>query len=88
MLGPEDSPKVQKFYGIWWIDWDNGDYIQGVHDGSFTFAINQYTINGRVSEATGDWSFVEGRKIHTVGTVDWTGGVYGIGYSETIFQIN
>lgn len=92
-LGPEPSSpdetyKEQKFWGIWWIDWDSGEYMQGTHEGSFTYAISQYTINGRVAEATGDWSYLVGRKIHTVGVVDWTGGTFGIGYSESIFQIN
>ncbi|TFG28721.1 hypothetical protein EU528_10835 [Candidatus Thorarchaeota archaeon] len=87
-LGPEEDYKVQKFWGIWWIDWDDGDHIQGTHVGSFNYAISQYTINGRVSVATGDWSYLVGRKIHTIGIVDWTGGIYGIGYSESIFQIN
>ena len=88
IIGPEGIPKEQKFNGIWWADFDDGESIQGTHVGSFTFAINQYTINGRVSEATGDWSYLIGRKIHCVGLVDWTGGLYGIGYSESIFQIN
>lgn len=85
---PDETYKEQKFWGIWWIDWDNGEYMQGTHKGSFTYAISQYTINGRVVEATGDWSYLVGCKIHTVGVVDWTGGTYGIGYSESIFQIN
>jgi hypothetical protein len=85
---PENSPKVMKFYGIWWADWDNGDHVKGTHVGSFTFAINQFTINGRVTEATGVYADLMGRKIHNIGIVDWTGGVYGIGYSENFFQIN
>ncbi len=88
LLGPEDNQNVMKFWGIWWADFDDGSYVQGTHDGSFTYAINQYTINGRVTVATDQWSDLVGRKVHTVGIVDWTGGVYGIGYSESIFQIN
>ena len=87
-LGPEGSPKVQKFSGIWWADWDNGDHVQGTHVGSFVYAINQYTINGRVTEATGNYANLMGRHIHTVGPVDWTGGIYGLGYSESYFQVN
>lgn len=87
-LGPEDDSKVQQFSGIWWIDWDDGSYMQGTHDGTFVYAPSQYSINGRITVATGQYSDLVGRKIHTVGPVDWTGGVYGIGYSEAIFQIN
>ena len=87
-LGPEENPKVQKFWGIWWVDWDNGDHVQGTHKGSFTYAISQYVINGRVTAATGDYADLIGRKIHNIGTVDWTGGMYGIGYSESFFQVN
>lgn len=86
-LGPEDDPKVQQFWGIWWIDWDDGSHIQGTHDGTFVYAISQYTINGRITVATGEWSVLVGHRIHTVGFVDWTGGIYGIGYSESILQI-
>ena len=88
LLGPADSPKVMKLWGIWWACFDDGSCIQGTHDGSFTYAINQYTINGRVSVATNQWQDLVGRKVHTVGEVDWTGGIYGYGYSESVFQIN
>ena len=87
-LGPEDDSKVQKFWGEWWIDWDDGSHIHGTHEGSFTYAISQYTINGRVTMATMQWDDLVGRKMHTVGIVDWTGGIYGIGYSEGYLQIN
>jgi hypothetical protein len=87
-LGLEESPKVMKFYGIWWADWDNGNYVQGTHDGSFTYARKQYTINGRVVVATGNYADLIGRKVHDVGIVDWTGGIYGLGYSEGYFQVN
>jgi hypothetical protein len=79
------NENMQKFWGIWWVDWDNGSYVQGTHDGSFTYAINQYTVNGRVVVATHQWADLVGRKIHTVGIVDWTGGPYGIGDSEGMF---
>ncbi len=69
-LGPEGD-KVQKFSGMWWIDWDDGEYIQGTHKGSYTYAIMQFTINGRVTDTSDDWSHVDGRKIHTVGIADF-----------------
>jgi hypothetical protein len=77
-LGPEGrlpylypDAKVQKFWGEWWIDWDGGDHIEGTHDGSFTYAISQSTVNGRVTETTGDWSYLEGRSMHSLGYIDW-----------------
>jgi hypothetical protein len=82
------NENMQKFWGIWWAVWDDGSCVEGIHEGSFTYAIGQYTINGRVTLATGQFSDLVGRKIHTVGRVDMTGGIYGIGYSEGIFQIN
>ncbi len=69
-LGP-DGMKVQKFSGIWWIDWDDDGYIQGTHKGSYTYAIMQFTINGWVTDTSDDWSHVDGRKIHTVGIADF-----------------
>jgi len=82
-LGPEGDAKVQKFWGIWWIDWDDGGYIEGTHYGSFAYAIDQYTINGHITVTSEDWSFLDGRKIHTVSNVDWIEM-----YSEGFCQIN
>lgn len=70
VLGPEDAPKVQKFWGVWWIDWSDGGYIKGSHSGSYTSAISQCTINGHITETSADWSYLDGRKIHTVNYVD------------------
>jgi hypothetical protein len=84
-LGPEGS-KEQKFWGVWWIDWDDefgGGYIEGTHDGSFTYAIMQCTINGRITETSDDWSYLDGRKIHTVSYVD-----FGNFVIEHYLQIN
>lgn len=66
-----DGMKVQKFSGIWWIDWDDGGYIQGTHKESYTYAIMQFTINGWVTDTSDDWSHVDGHKIHTVGIADF-----------------
>ncbi len=81
-LGPEGQlpypyadAKVQKFWGEWRIEWDvesGGGYIKGTHDGSFTYAISQSTVNGRITEATGPWSFLEGRSMHSLGYIDWS----------------
>jgi hypothetical protein len=91
-LGPEGrlpypypSAKVQKFWGVWWIDFgsDGTVDIYGYHDGSFTYAIMQCTINGHVTETSDDWSNFDGRKIHTVNFVDMASG-----YIEHYLQIN
>ncbi|UCH04645.1 MAG: hypothetical protein JSW05_00340 [Candidatus Thorarchaeota archaeon] len=73
VLGPEQKPSVQKFWGVWGIDWDGDglDDIHGTHYGSFTYAILQFTVNGRVTDASGAWSYMDGWKIHTVGNVNW-----------------
>jgi hypothetical protein len=81
-LGPAGD-KVQKFSGIWWIDWYDGGHIEGVHKGSFTYAIGQFTINGWVTDTSADWAHIDGRKIHTVGIADFV-----TFHSEAIFQIN
>jgi hypothetical protein len=69
-LGPAGD-KVQKFWGVWWIEWDSGEHIEGTHEGSFTYAIMQCTINGRITVTSDDWSYLDGRKIHTVNYVDF-----------------
>jgi len=79
---------VQQFYGIWWAMWDDDVYVEGTHVGTFRYANSKFTINGRVTIATLQYSHLEGRKIHNIGYVDWEGGTYGIGYSENVFQIN
>ncbi len=78
-LGPEgrqpypyEGNKVQKFWGEWWIEWDDGSYIEGTHDGSFTYAISQSTVNGRITDATGVWSDLEGRHMHSLGNIFWS----------------
>ncbi|MHA2302912.1 MAG: hypothetical protein ACXACD_18355 [Candidatus Thorarchaeota archaeon] len=76
----------QHFWGIWWINWDDGGHIEGTHKGSFTYALMQYNIKGWIYEAYAgsiyDYSDLDGRKIHTLGVVSefWT--------SQSIFQIN
>ena len=74
---------VQHFSGVWWIDWDDGGHIEGTQKGSFTYAINQYTVNGWITETSSDWSHLDGRKIHTIGIIDWS-----LGYTEGVYQIN
>ncbi|MFW9909368.1 MAG: hypothetical protein ACFFEF_12400 [Candidatus Thorarchaeota archaeon] len=63
-LGP-DGESVQKFSGIWWIIWDSGATIKGTHKGSWSYATVTPIINGRITEATGEWSYLEGRIVHT-----------------------
>ena len=70
-LGPAGD-KVQKFWGEWWIMWEDGGHIKGTHDGSFAYAISQSTVNGRITEATGDWSYLEGRNMHSLGFIDFS----------------
>jgi hypothetical protein len=85
LLGPENNPKVQKFWGVWWIDFGSDGTVDifGYHDGSFTFAIMQCIINGHVTETSDDWSDFDGRKIHTVNFVDMASG-----YIEHFLQFN
>ena len=83
-LGPAGD-KVQKFWGVWWIDFGSDDIVDvyGYHDGSFTYAIMQCTINGHITETSDDWSYLDGRKIHTVSFVDFVNF-----YIEHYLQIN
>ncbi|MFW9805380.1 MAG: hypothetical protein ACFFFK_01465 [Candidatus Thorarchaeota archaeon] len=72
-LGPDDpdgSYKVQKFEGIWWIEWDDGDYIEGTHHGSWSAATVTPIINGKITVATGDWAYLLGRNVKTFSTID------------------
>ena len=81
-LGPEGD-KVQKFAGIWWIEWDDGDYIEGTHKGSYAYATVTPIINGEITIATGDWSLLLGRHVKTFSSINWE--TYTI---EGWFQIN
>lgn len=69
-LGPEGD-KVQKFSGKWWIVWDDGSYIEGTHNGSYSYATVTPIINGRITVATGDWSYLLGRNVKTFSDIDW-----------------
>ncbi len=65
-LGPDPlNPVVQKFSGIWWIVFSDGDRIEGTHKGSWSYSTVTPIINGRITKATGSWSYLEGRIIHT-----------------------
>ncbi|MHA2381210.1 MAG: hypothetical protein ACXACT_01480 [Candidatus Thorarchaeota archaeon] len=67
--GPEDNGKVQKYWGKWWIIWDDGDYIEGTHEGSAPYVIFQSNIKGKITFADGDWSHLEGRNMHSLSRV-------------------
>jgi hypothetical protein len=84
-LGP-DGQAHQKFWGEWWIDFDLDDGIVdilGTHRGAFDYAENKATINGYITHAIGDWSYLEGRRMHSVSIVDFVN--FYIGY---YLQIN
>lgn len=68
-LGPEGNKKVQKYWGKWWIIWEDGDYIEGTHEGSAPYVIFQSNIKGKITMATGGWSHLEGRNMHSLSRV-------------------
>jgi hypothetical protein len=70
--GPIFPFQIQIFWGEWGIDFD-GDGVEeilGTHRGIFNVATSQSTVNGRITEATGAWSYLEGRMMHSLGYVD------------------
>ena len=82
VLGP-DGDKVQHFWGVWGIDWDDSGYIEGTHKGTFTYSINQANIVGRITGTSDGWSHLMDCKIHTLSPVDLV-----VGYAECYFVIN
>jgi hypothetical protein len=76
-LGPDASPTnyvMQKFWGEWWIDFDLDDGIvdiRGTHKGIFNPTTSQSTVNGRITEATGVWSYLEGGMMHSIGYIEF-----------------
>ena len=90
LLGPDGIVKVQKFSGKWWIIWDDGGYIEGVHEGSFSTATVTPIINGHITivdtpQGAYDWSYLLGRKVKTFSSIDLFASPRTI---EGYFQIN
>ena len=65
------------------IMWDEGEYIEGTHKGTFTYSINQANIVGRITGTSDGWSHLMDCKIHTLSPVDLV-----VGYAECYFIIN
>ena len=77
-----DLPNVQHVSGIWWIDWDDGQYIVGDYKGKVVWSTGEGVLNGQVTDTSPDWSYLDGRNVHITSTISpvWT--------AYTIIQIN
>lgn len=79
----------QKLDAIWWIEFDDGEYLEGTMKGFFVYTTHdnlydggQYVLNGEVTDTSPDWSDWNGRNVHVMGFVTpwpWvTNGVFQI----------
>ena len=64
-----ESGKVAHFHEHFVISRD-GDSISGYDDGLWNFSTWKFRAEGRVTEATGKWSYLVGYKFHEMGTTD------------------
>ena len=59
---------TEHFFETWVIETDGGDVIKGSHEGVWSFKTFKFRTNGKVTSASGEWSHLVGRKVHTIGT--------------------
>ena len=65
--------KVEHYFERWVIYTDGGDVISGNDKGVWSFQTFKFRYNGDVTEASGDWAFLIGYRMHGVGyTTDLT----------------
>jgi hypothetical protein len=65
-----ESGKVAHFYEDFVIYPETGGYIKGYDDGLWTFPTWKFRAEGRVTEASSEWSHLVGYKFHEMGTTD------------------
>ena len=65
-----ESGKVAHFYEDFVILPESGGYIKGYDDGLWTFSTWKFRAEGRVTEASPEWSHLVGYKFHEMGTTD------------------
>ena len=81
---------VQHYDSFWWIEWDDGGLVEGTATGKLVYTTTphyvldggDYVFNGKVTYASSDWSYVDGRNVHIMGHVTpyWT--------TTAVIQIN
>jgi hypothetical protein len=59
---------TEHFFETWVIETDGGDVIKGYHKGVWSFKTFKFRTNGKVTSASGEWSHLVGRKVHSIGT--------------------
>jgi hypothetical protein len=65
------SGKVAHFYEDFVIYPKTGGYIKGYDDGLWNFGTTwKFRAEGRVTEASSEWSYLVGYKFHEMGTTD------------------
>jgi|GEM_PF-2836311 len=65
-----ESGKVAHFYEDFVIKPVTGGYISGYDDGLWTFSTWKFRAEGRVTDASDEWSYLIGYKFHEMGTTD------------------
>ena len=80
-----DLKNVQHFDGIWSITWDDGGYIKGTQGGKLVHSTSDYVINGKVTETSDNREHLNGRNIHIMGFIDYSGCLPA---TIGLFQIN
>ena len=75
--GVKDVGQAHHFWEIWEIydkPWDDPTkvlLIRGTDKGVVTWKNNKYRMNGVVTEATGDWTYLVGHNVHMSGDITW-----------------
>ena len=70
-MDSKDVGQVHHFWEVWNITTDDGDLIiiEGIDKGVVSWKNDKYRMNGVVTEATGNWEYLEGRKVHMSGYI-------------------
>jgi len=67
--GSKDVGQVHHFWEVWNITNGDGDLLIGTDKGVVSWKNGEYRMNGVVTEATGNWAYLEGHRVHMSGYI-------------------
>ena len=68
---PKDTGESSHFLETWEIIGEGDNWLNGSDTTLVNWANNKFMTHGVVTEATGDWAHLVGRRFHASGIIDW-----------------
>lgn len=85
--GSKDVGQVHHFWEVWNITTVGGDLI-GTDKGVVSWKNGKYRMNGIVTEATGNWAYLEGHRVHMSGYITFDPDTGLPATAPGTFQVN